>query len=410
MPDIASHNGIAVADIASINGQDVPSGGGATANALATTGVQICGVAANPFNANIGDEFGRGAIDTTNSFTKIVCNEYAQFHAIKSDGTLWYNYPSSGTGSTHYKPSAYTNDNTWRQYGSDTNWTDISGADRCFGAIKDGDYWFLGAGSYRQRGDGSTSGVSSWTEVNSAGNWTKVFLGFRSAFLINSSGELYSSGYGYDYMTGQGTTSTISTFAREQNSLTGVVEVSFGYRCTWIRLSSGSVHFTGNNAFNHAGPQITSTSDQDGPILAVDHTSDYVCGRLGSFTYYGGCHIDTDTYLRFHGYAQGQYIRPDNQVGSGHNAQGSSAGLRLDSLGTGYTDYYAHNIGGGTKKNCFTIKSGELSYGGSSDPIELKSVLGLTSGSSWEVMRSANATTNCIAGSDDSGGHFVVAG
>lgn len=408
MPTSGDINGIAMADIADINGVDVPSGGtGVTANALATTGVQICGVAPNNFNAGIGDEFGRGPIDTTNSFTKIVCNERAQFHAIKSNGTLWYNYP---TGSTYYKPSAYTADNTWRQYGSDTNWTDISGGDNAFGAIKDGDYWFLGYGAYRQRGDGSTSSTSSWTEVNSAGNWTKVFFGFRCTFLINSSGELYSTGYGYDYMSGQGTTSTISTFAREQNSLTGVVEVNFGYRCTWIRLSNGSVHFTGNNQFNVAGPQITSTSDQNGPILAVDHTSDYVCGKLGSFTYYGGCHIDTDTYLRFHGYAQNQYIRPDNQVGSGDNAQGSSAGLRLDSLGTGYTDYYAHNINGGTSRNCFAIKSGELSYGGT-DSSELKSTLGLTAGSSWEVMRSANATTNCIAASDDSSqGQYVVAG
>jgi len=410
MPTSGDINGIAMADIADINGVDVPSGGGVTANALATTGVQICGVATNDFNSNIGVEFGRGAIDTTNSFTKIVCNDRAQLHALKSDGTLWYNYPSSGTGSTHFKPSAYTADRTWRKYGSDTNWTDISGSNNAFGAIKDGDYWFLGYGAYRQRGDGSSSSASNWTEVNSAGNWTKVFLGYRTAFLINSSAELYSTGYGYDYMSGQGTTSTISTFAREQSSLTNVVEVSFGYRCAWIRLSNGSVHFTGFNGENLAGPQITSTSDQNGPTLAVDHTSDYVCGKLGSFTRYGGCHIDTDTYLRFHGKGQYNYIRPDNQYDSSSNAQGSDAGLRLDSLGTGYTDYHGHNMSGGSDKSCFAIKSGELSFGGS-NASELKSVLGLTADSSWEVMRSANATTNCIAANRSSNlGHFVAAG
>ena len=114
--------------------------------------------------------------------------------------------------------------------------------------------------------------------------------------------------------------------------------------------------------------------------------------------------------MRFHGKGQYQYIRPDNQYGSNSNAQGSDAGLRLDSLGTGYTDYYGHNISGGSDKSCFAIKSGELSVGGG-NAIDLKSVLGLTANGNWEVMRSANATTNCVAGNRDSNsGHFVAAG
>ena len=38
MPDVSKQNRIDMADIAKINEQDVPSGGGATANSLATSG------------------------------------------------------------------------------------------------------------------------------------------------------------------------------------------------------------------------------------------------------------------------------------------------------------------------------------------------------------------------------------
>lgn len=53
MPDIASHNGIDVADIASINGQDVPSGGGGGTATTTPTG-------------NISFSFGAGTITITN--------------------------------------------------------------------------------------------------------------------------------------------------------------------------------------------------------------------------------------------------------------------------------------------------------------------------------------------------------
>tara|TARA_R100000734_G_C3317776_1_gene111205 strand:- start:407 stop:1645 length:1239 start_codon:yes stop_codon:yes gene_type:complete len=412
MPTINKNNGIEMADIAKINEQDVPSGGtGLTANALATTGVQLIGDAVNPYNSSVGAEFGRGPTDTTNSFTKIVCNEYVQFHALKSDGTLWYNYPSSAPGNTYYKPSAYIADGTWRQYGSDTNWTDITGGDNQFGAIKDGDYWFLGRGSYRMRGDGSTSSVSSWTEVNSSGDWSKIQFGYRATYLINTSGHLYACGYGYDYMLGQGNTSTISTLSREQFDLTTFADVKPGYRCAQFLMTNGDVYFTGNNANRFAGPQLTGSGDKNGPLLMVDSTSDYVCSKIGTMTYYGMCNIDTDGYLRFHGYAYNSYIRPDNAVSSSDNAQDASAGLRLDSLGTGWQDYFGWDLNGSTTRNCFAIKSGECRMGGN-NAYELKLAAGLSvvNNSSWEVLRSANSTVGCIAYNDNSSGHFFIVG
>ena len=127
MPDVSKQNGIDMADIAKINEQDVPSGGGATANSLATSGVQQIEALSINFNSGLDSTFGRGP-SASQTFEQIVMNRYNQFWARKSDGTLWYWYPSSGSGSTYYKPSSVTADGTWRQYGSDTNWDLLAGS------------------------------------------------------------------------------------------------------------------------------------------------------------------------------------------------------------------------------------------------------------------------------------------
>lgn len=247
---------------------------------------------------------------------------------------------------------------------------------------------FLGYGAYRQRGDGSTTAVSSWTTVNTAGNWVKIHHGYRNAWAINSLGEAYSTGYGYDYMTGQGTTGTIATYTREKNSLTNIVEASGGYRCTWLRNSSGDVYFTGANNQNLAGPQITSTADQNGPLLAVSSTANYNCAKISNFSYHGGCHIDTSGYLRFHGEGSSR-LRPDNSTG---DAKGASSGVQLTGAGTGWTFYDASEWAGSTSEHLGVgVKSGAFMFGGE-DSEEFKSVFGLTVNNLWVQGRTGVTT------------------
>jgi alpha-tubulin suppressor-like RCC1 family protein len=390
MPNIEKYSGVDMANIEKISGQDVPSGG-TTANAVVNTGLQMYGSTVIWANPNVPANLNIGPAYTTNTFTKIVASRsYLQFHALKSDGTLWY----WSQNTTYMSTSYFTSDGTWRQYGTDTDWTDICGGQVTFGAIKGGNIMFLGAGGNRQRGDGSSGNVSNWTTVNTAGNWTQIFHGYRSAWAINSSGEAYASGYGYDYQLGQGNTSLVSTFTREQFSLTDIVEVVCGYRCAWLRNSSGDVYFTGANSNGYAGPRITTTSSRNGPLLAVNSSIDYVCAKVCGHSYHGGCHIDSDGYLRFSGEGI-SVLRPDNST---TDARLGSGGLKLTSLGSGWTHYDAVPLAGSTTEHLgIGIKSGAFWIGGE-DSQEFKEVFGQTVNSNWYQVRTGVTTAAQRAG------------
>lgn len=380
-------SGVPAADINNVDGfYTTQSGGsGLTANSVSNTGTQMYGISSIWANLDVGPEFNIGPAYTANSFTKIVANRtYVQFMALKSDGTLWY-----WTNSNSYMTAAkFTADSTWRQYGTDTDWTDICAGQLTWGAVKGGNLMFIGSGQYRQRGDGSTSNTSDWITVNSAGNWVSIVHGYRDAWAINSNGEAYATGYGYDYQTGQGTGSTIATYTREKNNLTNIVEACYGYRSSWLRTSSGDVYFTGNNTNLYAGPQITTTGSKNGPILAVSSSSDYVCSKICNMSYYGGCFIDSSGYLRFHGEGSG-WLRPDN---SSADAKGGSSGLQLTGAGSGWTFYDAGDTTGSTSQFLGVgIKSDQLWYGGSSS-LNFKAVFGNTPAVNWQQIRTGVTT------------------
>jgi hypothetical protein len=380
-------SGVPTADIDNVDGFFTTQGGGGTGItplSVTNTGTQMYGSGSIWANKDVTKDFNIGPAYTANTFTKIVASrQYLQFHAIKSDGTLWY-WSFSGS----YMGGSFTKNREWHQYGTDTDWTDITAGQQTFGAIKGGNIMFLGYGGHRQRGDGSTSGTSDWITVNTAGNWTKIHHGYRNAWAINSNGEAYATGYGYDYMTGQGSTSTITTYTREKNSLTNIVEAAGGYRCTWLRNSSGDVYFTGNNSNGVAGPQITSSSDQNGPLLAVNSSTNYVCSKICNHSYHGGCHIDSTGYLRFNGEAS-SYLRPDNSTS---DRKLGSSGLQLTSVGSGWTHYDSADWAGSSSEHLgIGIKSGAFWIGGE-DSEEFKAVFGQTVNKNWYQIRTGVTT------------------
>lgn len=381
-------SGVPTTDIDNVDGFFTTQGGGGTgitANAVTNTGLQMYGSGSIWANPDVTKDFNIGPAYTANTFTQIVASRsYLQFHALKSDGTLWY-WSTSGS---FMAAANFTTDGTWRQYGTDTDWTDICAGLNTFGAIKGGNIMFLGSGSYRMRGDGSTGSYSYWATVNTAGNWTKIHHGYRHAWAINSNGEAYATGYGYDYMTGQGSTSTISTYTREKNSLTNIVDAAGGYRCAWLRNSSGDVYFTGNNQYGVAGPQITTTSDRNGPLLAVNSSTNYVCSKICNHSYHGGCHIDSTGYLRFNGEASTR-LRPDNST---VDKKLSSSGFQLTSAGSGWTHYDAIDYAGNSSEHLgIGIKSGAFWIGGE-DSQEFKAVFGQTVNSNWYQVRTGVTT------------------
>ena len=189
-------------------------------------------------------------------------------------------------------------------------------------------------------------------------------------------------------MTGQGSTSTISTFTREKNSLTNIVEAAGGYRCSWLRNSSGDVYFTGNNSQRVAGPSLQGGSDKNGPLLAVDSSSDYVCAKICNFSYHSGCHIDSDGYLRHYGEGS-SYLRPDNST---TDSKDGSGGRQLTSAGSGWTHYDSADWSGSTSEHLgIAVKSGAFWIGGE-DSEEFKATFGQTENENWIQVR-----TGCTA-------------
>ena len=128
--------------------------------------------------------------------------------AIKTDGTLWgvgYNfYGVLGLGNQ-------TNQNSWVQVGSDTDWKDITAADYNSYALKGGatDTYLYAAGRNNSgaTGQGTTSGyTTSFTRVKSgaATDWSENLNYSAGSFkfggnqygcmVINTSGELFMFG------------------------------------------------------------------------------------------------------------------------------------------------------------------------------------------------------------------------
>ena len=375
-----------MASIGKISGIDAPSGGsGITANTLASSGVQSVSNGSVFNNPAVTSDFAIGPSDS-HTFTKIVLSkDYKQAFAIKSNGQLWY----WAKDDFFLSSASFTADGTWRQYGTATDWTDIAAGENCFGAVQGGDMMFLGYGVYRQRGDGSTSSASDWVVTNSTLTWSKVAMGYRMTVGITTDGHAYTTGYGYSYMTGQGSTATISTFTREQSNLTNITQAVVGRRCSVYLNSSGDVYFTGNNGYNIAGPEITSASDVNGPSLQSS-SADRVIVKLGEPSYFGTCHIDSDGYLRHVGW--GSYrMRPDDSLTS---SQGANGMRKLTDAGDGWTYFSAQNWGqtGNTEQTAVGIKNGELKFGGNGSNV-FKAALGLTVDDTWETIKSSGVTS-----------------
>lgn len=374
-------SGVSSSIINNLDGFFTAQVGGAAIYPIASSGqTQLVSAGSVVANTTVTDEYNRAPAQN-HTFVKTAQNQtYNQTMGIKSDGTLWFAGYVSNLADNSYGPF----DGVFRQLGTDTDWTDISAGDAKWLAIKGGDIFFLGHGVYYQSGLGNTTNYSTWVQVTSTGDWVQVKLGYRHAWALNSSGHIYSTGYNYNYQTGRGiTTGITTTWTRDQNNLTDIVEVSTGsYRNACFRTSNGSIYYTGWNGHNFAGPLITVAGDVNGPTLAMDPAQHYVCAKLGQFAFFGGCHIDDSGYLRHHGRGD-NYLRPDGLTGSN---QGASCGFQLTSMGSGWTKYAGEVTHGGQQTLGRAIKSGDLYIGGISGR-NFQLSYGLYNAVVWQVIR-----------------------
>lgn len=262
MPDIGNKNGIDMANIASINGQDVPAGG----SSEPTSGVMFLGDGLTSSLAlGTGDKtlfgscefdgtaltssqvskvrLGRytvGILDTSNNLwlssgssndtgassiyggmvrkfdvelTSVseFDSGYQHTMAIKTDGTLWAigsnNDGQFGRGNTTSQYSSFV------QIGTDTDWSFIQCGSGFTVALKtDGTLWSAGNNQDGRTGQGTTSGdTTTFTQIGTDTDWTSFSCGENWCVGIRDGGKLYAWGDGSIYKLGTGTSTDVTT-------------------------------------------------------------------------------------------------------------------------------------------------------------------------------------------------------
>jgi hypothetical protein len=367
---MAEISGVPTADIDNVDGFfTTQGGGGITPNAMPAAGVNgttLVGGATIPTNPIVTAPFNISTT-TSHTFTKIqVRNDRDNaIIALKADGTLWYNI---GTG-VPFSSWAVT-DSTWRQYGLDTDWTDIAAGNAVFTAVKGGALLFNGNGGFYQRGDGFATSTTSWIVTNNTLTWAQTSLGYYNAMSLTTSGEVYCCGYNWNYQTGQGTTAgSTLTYTREQLNITGATFIQCGAYNSNRIIASGNIYVTGGNNQNLAGPLITVTGDINGPLLSYNG-GDVVF--VSPATYFNVFAINTSGQLMFAG-GSSNYTRPDNSTTQQKGALGMGI---IDGGATGYTFYGTTQVTSSTTSPCLAIKNGQLLMGGGSFSYKIKEALG----------------------------------
>ena len=346
MPNIASHNGIAVANIASINGQDVPSGGGGAFDPVADTGtytetVPTTGMIHYGYNRALLDTFinvpgnflgdeatsevvinfssDKDAIhqiyspDQLNkNWTKIDCssnNNNSVWIGIEG-GRLWM--ASSNVKNVHQTSNASTiTQVTGLSGATDTGWTDCSAGSDFALAINGGKLFVVGENGDGQLGLGDTTDRSTLTQVGGSGgdtDWYKVSAGDdHSAAIKGASGNrsLWTTGENSDGKCGSGDTSGDDTSWIERVSADASEDWTFveaGNSHT-IAIKAGKLFVAGdgrNERFGNNSTSDVTTFTQSGKTDASTFGTNWVSG---SVSYYKSMIINSSGEVWFAGEA-----------------------------------------------------------------------------------------------------------
>lgn len=370
------------------------TGGGASGlqkNAvISSSGVQIIDAASATYRSRIDLTPDYGVMPKGNhTFVKIaMSNSGGQVIGIKSDGTLWYYATSNYQGSAFF-----TVLDAWTQYGTDTNWQHIceNGAiwsdQPAWSFIKGGALYFMGWGSRRQRGDGSTANASSPVLVNNARTWVHTSMGYRTCFAVSSTGEVWATGEGSNYASALGITTAVATYTQCPNlSSVSIVMAAGGNEAVRFLASNGNVYASGRNSFNQLGPLYAGTGTINGPVLTYNGGDISFIGRS---TNHFALWIKTNGRLFFTGRNQATYSynRPDNSTNT------SIFSTLLEVGGTGgwtYTESLpTESTDGGIN---LAIQNGNLYVGGLRTTTLTTAVGGPNTGAWYWYVTSGNVT------------------
>ena len=311
MPNTGQYNGIDMANIASINGQDVLSGGyTSSSTGLLTWGYDGSPIRPNPIKAytggstpqsydqfngissypvvqvapslyntavldSNGDVYTGGSTNNTEMGRALTASEpINEYHicstisnvakivghsggwlAIKNDGTLWY------TGSSANFVGSNIN-YAWAQYGTDTDWVDIKSQPNygyfivfLKGAAGSYKIYASGYNQYGITGQGTTSGITnSPTRVKvSAGvdideNIAAFDVGLNCCICTTTSGKLFSWGDGNYGQHGNGS-STDLIYATQSGTDTDWAVPNVGAGWVGCTKTNGTFYRSTSNTF-----------------------------------------------------------------------------------------------------------------------------------------------------------------
>lgn len=159
------------------------------------------------------------------------------FHAVRSGGTLWawgrsgVGQMGNGSGFDLY---------TISRIGTESQWVDVrTGSHQIFSGAStfalraDGTLWGSGSNSSGQLGDGTTTQRTSFVQVGTNTNWSKVDTGTSFAMGVQSDGTLWGWGINGAYQLGQGV------------NINRIVPTRTGSDSNWLTVSCGRGHAVG---------------------------------------------------------------------------------------------------------------------------------------------------------------------
>lgn len=291
MPNINGYNGIDMANIASINGQDVPSGGGGVSES--STGVLYfesggfnTGLPeANAFFGDSAVNIYKGQISSRTDIVKIKSNPY-QMYALDSSGNLysagWTNTSrmgrtTSGAGNEDYKLVQCL-----------TSVAKFAPFDQgCFAIKTNGTLWWCGSLlNYANNGDtgqGTTTSPNyGWYQYGTDTDWIDVdaYTAFPAAAMAIKGGTgseyLYVAGSNYYGKTGLGTQS--------------------GNAKPWTRVKSdSSTNWSETISKIDMGQNATLIVTKSGKLFAIGDGNDGALGQGNTTDYYYPVQVGTDT-------------------------------------------------------------------------------------------------------------------
>ena len=284
MTDTIKYNGIDMADIASINGQTLPAGGG---GGVSESNTGILYFEGGGFNSRMPDAqelFSDSAVSLykaqLSTRTDIVDMKDGQYHTffLSSSGDLY----SSGYTNTGYIGRALSPTPAEEIGLSLTSVSKFAPHDNGCWAIKtDGTLWWCGSISQyansSDTGQGSNySGANQWKQFGTDTDWIDIdcFVAFPTVSLAikgaAGSEYLYSSGSNYFGKTGVGTTSgstrpwTRVKSAASTDWAETIDKISAGYGASMAVTKSGKLFAWGDAQEGHLGQG--NTTDSSYPI------------------------------------------------------------------------------------------------------------------------------------------------